>query len=35
MVGTPPLIRGCRSLIINQLTIRITGKNTYEIEYQE
>ncbi|MBQ6806629.1 MAG: recombinase family protein [Lachnospiraceae bacterium] len=33
-VGSTPLIRGCRSLIINELVIKITGKTSYEIEYR-
>ena len=33
-VGRTPLIRGCRSLILNELIIKITGKNSYEIEYR-
>lgn len=35
MVGETPLIRGCRSLILNELAIKITGKNSYEIEYHQ
>ena len=26
MVGETPLIRGCRSLILNELVIKMTGK---------
>lgn len=33
MVGETPLIRGCRSLILNELVIKMTGKKSYEIEY--
>ena len=33
VVGSTPLIRGCRSLILNEIVIKMTGKNSYEIEY--
>lgn len=32
-VGESPLIRGYHSLILNELVIKMTGKNSYEIEY--
>ena len=35
VVGETPLIRGCRSLILNELVIKMTGKNSYEIEYHQ
>ena len=34
-VGSTPLIRGCRSLILNEIVIKMTGKNSYEIEYHQ